>query len=102
MRNGTLVFMVHGKCGQEDVGAMHDKLWDEQHVEVFPSNVSYVEHQFFFFGRGHCAQGPSWYKGFLSSRGKLQWRRRSATWCELATMEGVGEQEEPRRVDQYG
>ena len=40
-------FRIHGKCGQEDVGAMHDKLWDEQHVEVFPSNAPYVEHQAF-------------------------------------------------------
>ena len=47
MRNGRVAFRVHGICGQEYVGAMHDKLWDEQHVEVFPSNAPYVEHQAF-------------------------------------------------------
>ena len=40
-------FRIHGKCGQEDVGAMHDQPKDDRHVEVFPSNTPYVEHQGF-------------------------------------------------------
>ena len=48
LHNGRSVFFrIHGKCGQEDVGAMHDQLWDDLHVEVFPSNAPYVEHEAF-------------------------------------------------------
>ena len=31
----------------EDFDVMHDKLWDDQRVEVFPSNRPHVEHQGF-------------------------------------------------------
>ena len=34
--------------------------------EVFPSTTPYIEYQ--GFERGHCAQGPSWYKGFEQQR----------------------------------
>ena len=54
LRKGRVPFRVHGKCGQEDVGAMHDKLWDDRHVEVFPSNAPYVEHQ--AFDRNLCSR----------------------------------------------
>ena len=47
LRNGTVGFRFHGRCGQEDVGAMHDQLWDDRLVEVFTSNAPYVEHQGF-------------------------------------------------------
>ena len=57
---------VHGKFGQDDVGAMHDQLWDDRHVEVFPSNAPHVEHE--GFESGTCSQGPSWYKGFEQQR----------------------------------
>ena len=74
LRNGRSVFFrIHGKCGQEDVGAMHDKLCDDQHVEVFLSNAPYVEHQvFFFLTENTVLKVLSWYAGFLSSRGKVQ------------------------------
>ena len=49
MRNGTVVFMDQGKYGVEDLDVMHDQPKDDRHGEVFPSNVSYVEHQGFFF-----------------------------------------------------
>ena len=73
------------------MGAMHDKLWDDRHVEVFPSNAPYVQHEVFLKVEPvlKVLHGTK----DLSSRGKLQKRRGSATWCELANMEGVGDWE---------
>ena len=94
VRNGKVVFRAHGKCGQEDVGAMHDQPRDDRLVEVFTSNAPCAEHEPVL----KVLPGTQ----DLSSRGRVQKRRRRVTWCELATMEGVGWQEEPRRVDQHG
>ena len=92
VRNGKVVFRAHGKCGQEDVGAMHDQPRDDRLVEgrtrhTLSMRVFKVEPVL------KVLPGTQ----DLSSRGRVQRRRR-----ELATMEGVGEQEEPRRVDQHG
>ena len=59
LRNGKVVFRVHGKCGQEDVGAVHDQLWDDRYVEVFPSNAPFIEHE--GSASGTCCQGPPRY-----------------------------------------
>ena len=56
LRNGKVVFRAHGKCGQEDVGAMHDQPRDDRLVEVFTSNAPYVEHE--GFESGTWSQGP--------------------------------------------
>ena len=66
LRNGRVVFRLHGKCGQEDVGAMHDQLWDDRHVEVFPSVAPYVKHE--GFESGTCSQGLPRYAGFEQQR----------------------------------
>ena len=66
LRNGTVVFRFHGRCRQEDVGAMHDQLWDDWHLEVFASNAPYVEHE--GFEGGTCSQGPPRYAGFEQQR----------------------------------
>ena len=95
--------MVHGTCGQEDVGAMHDKLWDEQHVEVFPSNVSYVEHQFFFVLKEDIVLKVLMVQKIFEQQRKAPVEEAKALpGVSLPTMEEVGKQEEPRRVDQYG
>ena len=66
LRNGKVVFRAHGKCGQEDVGAMHDQPRDDRLVEVFTSNAPYVEHE--GFESGTWSQGPPRYAGYEQQR----------------------------------
>ena len=67
MRSGTVVLRVQGTYGVEDLEVTPDQPKDGRHGGVFPSNRPYAEHQG-FFERGHCAEGPSWYKGFEQQR----------------------------------
>ena len=69
-------------------------------VEVFPSSALFVDQQVFLKVDTVLKVLHGTKDGAAVERCKK--RRTNITWCKLATMEGVGEQEEPRGVDHHG